>query len=72
MPVFGLLQETVGYKDACEMMGCSKSYLHALKKAGELPYIVHAGKVRFYIDGIEAYGERLKKQAYQNTDGKWT
>lgn len=61
-----LLQETLDYAAACEALGCSRSYLLKLKNAGKLPYVVHAGKVRFYADGITAYCERLKSEAMRH------
>ena len=60
-----LLQETLNYADACAALDCSRSYLQKLKNAGELPYIIHAGKVRFYVEGIDAYCERLKTKAFR-------
>lgn len=61
-----LLQETLTYAEACKALGCSRSYIQKLKNAGELPYIIHAGKVRFYAEGIDAYCERLKAQAMRH------
>lgn len=60
-----LLQETVSIEDACKMLGCSQSHLYWLRKAGELPYIVHAKKVRIYVDGIEAYCDRQREKAFK-------
>lgn len=60
-----LLQETVDINGACEMLGCSRTHLIRLRKAGELPYTIHARKVRFYIDGIDAYCDRQREKAFK-------
>lgn len=60
-----LLQETVSIYDACKMLGCGRAYLYRLKNSGELPYTMHAGKVRIYVDGIEAYCDRQREKAFK-------
>lgn len=49
-----LIQETVGYEGACEMLDCGKNTILNLCKAGELASTIHAGRRRIYIDSIEA------------------
>ena len=50
-----LIQETVSYEGACEMLDCGKNTILNLCKAGELASTIHAGRRRIYIDSIEAY-----------------
>ena len=50
-----LIQETVSYEGACEMLDCGKNTILNLCKAGER---------RIYIDSIEAYAERIRAKAY--------
>ena len=58
-----LIQETVPYKGAMEMLACSRGKICELCKSGELVSIIHAGKRRIYIDSIEAYSMRIRKKA---------
>ena len=58
-----LIQETVTYKGAMEMLQCSRGIICELCKSGELVSIIHAGKRRIYIDSIEAYSMRIRKKA---------
>ena len=59
-----LIQETVSYEGACEMLCCSRVTVYHLCKAGELVSTIHAGRRRIYIDSIEAYAERIRAKAY--------
>ena len=59
-----LIQETVSYESACEMLDCGKNTILNLCKAGELASTIHAGRRRIYIDSIEAYAERIRAKAY--------
>lgn len=65
-----LIQETVGYEGACEMLDCGKNTILNLCKAGELASTIHAGRRRIYIDSIEAYAERIRAKAYAASNMK--
>ena len=58
-----LIQETVPYEGAIEMLECGRSMIYQLCKSGELASIIHAGKRRIYIDSIEAYSNRIRGRA---------
>lgn len=58
-----LIQETVPYKGAMDMLECSRGKICELCKSGELVSIIHAGKRRIYIDSIEAYSVRIREKA---------
>lgn len=59
-----LIQETVSYEGACEMLDCGKNTVHNLCKAGELASVIHAGRRRIYIDSIEEYANRVREKAF--------
>lgn len=58
-----LIQETVPYAGAMEMLECGRTKIYELCKTGELVSIVHAGKRRIYVDSIESYSMRIREQA---------
>ena len=57
-----LIQETVPYTGAMEMLECSRCKICELCKSGELVSIIHAGKRRIYIDSIDCllYTSRVR------------
>lgn len=59
-----LIQETVSYDGACEMLDCGKNTILNLCKAGELASTIHAGRRRIYIDSIEEYANRVREKAF--------
>ena len=59
-----LIQETVSYEGACEMLDCGKNTILNLCKAGELASTIHAGRRRIYIDSIEEYANRVREKAF--------
>lgn len=63
-----LLQDSVRYEDACEMLDCGKNTILELCKKGELASIIHAGKRRIYIQSIEEYSMRIMEQAVKNAE----
>lgn len=58
-----LIQETVGYDEACEVLEMGRNKILELCEKGDLAYTIHAGRKRIYLDSIEEYSERVREKA---------
>lgn len=63
-----LIQETVPYEEAMEMLECGRTMIYQLCKSGELASVIHAGKRRIYIDSIDAYSDRVRERAMKGRE----
>ena len=63
-----LIQETVGYADACKMLECGKNKILELCENGELASTIHAGRRRIFTDSIEDYSKRIREKAYREAE----
>ena len=63
-----LIQETVTYDGAMELLDCGRCKIYELCKSGELVSTTHAGKKRIYIYSIEEYSDKVREEAKKEAD----
>ena len=58
-----ILYKTLNVNDACKHIGCGRSTLLRLAKNKQVPSFIVAGKLRFPIDGLDWYINKLATEA---------